>query len=303
MISALKNTEDRDFLLAPIIYHKTVTILYAPTSVGKTWLALTMAYAISIGGRFFHTWNAKSSNKVLYIDNEMDSLTFKMRLNLIRKMNYNRSFYSIQKNIGNLRIILKEDKLFSLPRAEFQNEVLEYVKSEGIKFIVIDNLSSFTQHNDSASAWEVINSWLYELQQIGCSSLVVHHANKNLDQRGTSAKTNTADNVIKLIKKSTEDFDLGFQIQIEKGRDIFGFSKKPFSVFLDTNKNKPAWHLAHSEERELVENRILEDLLRRGHSNVFIGNYLGWGKSKVIERKEKLGKKHKYKRQDRLETQ
>lgn len=297
--------KSRKFLLAPILHENSISIFFSKTSIGKTWLSLSLAFCASVGGRIFYTWNASKPRKVLYCDFEMDPDSFISRLKKIQKMDFGVSKAQTKKCRENFQYILKEDKLFKLPLATIRSEIFKYVKSEKISLIIIDNLSAATKHNDTAGAWESINLWLTELQKIGCASLIVHHTNKKNEQRGTSAKTNTTDNSIRLeeIKNKPIGSDLAFSINIDKGRDLFGFSKTPLEVALFTKSAKPMWQIIPEKTPEAIsalEDEILQDLISRNNTIDEIQDYLGWQRIEVIKRKEKLKIKRHYEFKDKV---
>ena len=60
----------RRHVLRPILPEKGLVMLFAPRGVGKTYVALAMAYAIATAGRFL-TWSAPTPRSVLYVDGEM----------------------------------------------------------------------------------------------------------------------------------------------------------------------------------------------------------------------------------------
>ena len=60
----------RHHVLRPVLPEKGLVMLFAPRGVGKTYVALAMAYAIATAGRFL-TWSAPTPRSVLYVDGEM----------------------------------------------------------------------------------------------------------------------------------------------------------------------------------------------------------------------------------------
>lgn len=232
---------ERAFLLDPILLERSATLMYAKTNVGKTWLALSMGIIIASGGIMFQRWKAKTPRKVLYIDSEMDEKSLQNRIRIISKMNFDGKKYCNGSFRNNFFCISK--KRSSKINAEFQEHVIAFVKRKGISLVVLDNLTAFTQHNDSARSWEDIHIWLDKLKISNCSVLLVHHTNKAGEQRGTSATTNAVDNVIH-IKKENEIVDdssaFGMSIHIEKGRDIYGLAKETFKVVFSPNDNPPS---------------------------------------------------------------
>lgn len=290
--SDIRKIKPRKTLCSPVFLDKSITLLYAKTSVGKTWLALTLCHVIAAGGRIFNLWHVPKAVSTLYIDSEMEKASFRTRIEIIQKMNFGTAGQHIKSNMAkNFTFILKDDKRFKLSRDEFLEEVVKYVKKNKIKFLVLDNISSFMEHNDSAGAWEELNTWLNMLHDAGCASLLIHHSNKKDEQRGSSAKTNTVDNVIRLTEKepSSDTVDLAMSIEIEKGRDLYNFSKKGFDVELVLDEKAPRWHLAENpdndkEKTTKIENDILKVLINKHKKIDFISDYLGWGLTKTKER-------------------
>ena len=73
----------REFILEPILRQKDIAMLYSWRGVGKTYLALSMVYAIASGTKFLR-WTAPRPRRVVYIDGEMPASTMQERLSHIR---------------------------------------------------------------------------------------------------------------------------------------------------------------------------------------------------------------------------
>ena len=233
---------EREFLLEPILHECSTNLLYSMTNAGKSWLGLCMALIVSSAGTMFTRWTAKKPRRTLYIDCELHESSIQKRIKLISKMQFDGKKY-INGKLNNFFCISKRRAAQSaLSNDEFQKHVLEFVQKKNIAFVVLDNLSAFTQHNDSAKCWEDIHSWFDQLKLAGASVLAIHHSTKTGEQqRGTSATTNAVDNVIhiKKVKISDDQDEIGMSIYIEKGRDIYGIAKKPFKVQLCPDANPP----------------------------------------------------------------
>ena len=237
-----------DFIIDPIISERSITLMYAPTGIGKTWLAMCIALAASHGKGLFtnsqNSWTAPKPRRVVYLDSEMSEYNFKRRLQVLNQMyeseNQNLSFKLVAGENFNLT---DETKGYCDQITQWLND--EAVAGRPVDLLILDNLTTLTGFNDSAKSWETLFSWMKALKEKRhhpCSILVVHHANKKGDQRGSSTKTATVDNVIKLdtIKldeKKRDEKDivtkdtLRFSITIEKGRDM-EVIPLPFSVEL-----------------------------------------------------------------------
>lgn len=69
----------REILLSPWLPTQSLSMIYAWRGVGKTHVALGIAYALATGGAFFG-WHAKQPVKVLYLDGEMPGAALRERL-------------------------------------------------------------------------------------------------------------------------------------------------------------------------------------------------------------------------------
>ena len=69
----------REMILHPVIPSRGLALLYATRGIGKTHLALHMAYAAACGGRCLN-WRADKPRRVVYIDCEMPAAALQERL-------------------------------------------------------------------------------------------------------------------------------------------------------------------------------------------------------------------------------
>lgn len=77
-----KNIPIRVILLSPWLLKQSLSMLYAWRGIGKSWLALSIAYAAACGGEILG-WKAPKKYRVLYIDGELPAATLQHRLSLI----------------------------------------------------------------------------------------------------------------------------------------------------------------------------------------------------------------------------
>src|SRR5579871_1522298 len=64
------NFEARETILDPILASDSLALLYGPRGLGKTFVAMGIAWAVAAGGSFLN-WTAERPRRVLYIDGEM----------------------------------------------------------------------------------------------------------------------------------------------------------------------------------------------------------------------------------------
>ncbi len=70
----------RSNILSPWLPEQGLAMIHAPRGVGKTHLALLVAYIVACGGKSFNGWHAPESKAVLFIDGEMPAAVLQERL-------------------------------------------------------------------------------------------------------------------------------------------------------------------------------------------------------------------------------
>jgi hypothetical protein len=175
-------------------------IIFAPRGVGKTWLAQVIAKAISTGGRV-GAWLAPSPAKVLYIDGEMPPDLMRDR---------DRGLGEGEVEILNHAILFdRTGQVLNITDPAQQRAILERCIRDGIKLVVLDNLSTLAsgvKENDSYE-WELLQTWLLNFRRHGIAVILVHHAGRNGEPRGTSKREDAAFWVIALddARKHSDD--------------------------------------------------------------------------------------------------
>ena len=72
----------RSAILDPILTTKSLAMLYGPRGLGKTFVALGIAWPAAAGESFLG-WRASRPHRVLYIDGEMAAIDMQQRLRLL----------------------------------------------------------------------------------------------------------------------------------------------------------------------------------------------------------------------------
>lgn len=254
----------REMILAPVLAVQSLSMIFAMRGVGKTFFALSCAYAVASGGGVFGRWFAPRPARVLYIDGEMPAVTLQERLKSIA--------ISADSDITDpdmLRILTPDEQDGPMPNLgtrEGQEAVEPFL--EGVALVVVDNLATLARtgkENDSDS-WVPVQEWLLALRRRGISVLLVHHAGKNGSQRGTGAKEDILDTVIELKRPGDYRAEQGarFEVHFTKARGLYGEDTEPFEAMLSIDEQgQCSW--TTRKVADLVEQRVLE-LLEAGCS-------------------------------------
>jgi len=275
----------REMLLSPIIPRQGLCMLHAMRGIGKTFIALFIAWAVAVGGIVFGRWRASQPARVLFIDGEMPARTLQERLaSLMAGSDLE------PPNSQYLRIVtpdMQDGPMPNLATREGQAAIEPLL--EGVALIVVDNLATLARHgraNDEES-WIPVQGWLLGLRRRGISVLMIHHQGKGGDQRGTSAKEDILDTVIRLDRPKDYRSEQGarFEVHLTKARGICGADVKPFEAQLFTDGPALTWITRDIEDAELEQ---LRQLLAEGYSYRDVAKEMDITLGKVQRLKKKL---------------
>ncbi len=279
----------QEMLLAPFLPTQGVCLLYAKRGVGKTHVALGIAYAVATG-RSFLKWSAPIARRVLYIDGEMPAAAMQERLRRISLSADTQlpdpSFFQL------ITPDLQEEPMPDLSSREGRNKIEEFVQKSDL--IIIDNISTLFRSGveNEAESWQPIQDWALELRRRGKSVLFIHHAAKAGQQRGTSKREDILDSVITLKHPQGYSSDQGacFDVTFEKTRHFSGEDAASFRVKLKVQADD-SWLWEFDETPEDAEVAAVADALREELTIEETVQKTGLTKSQVETRKKKAKQK------------
>lgn len=256
-----RRIEQRAMIMHPIIPAQGLLLLYSKRGIGKTFLALSIGYSVAAGVSLLK-WKVDKPRKVVYIDGEMPASLMQERLKKIssglKKDLVDPSFFRI------ITPDLQYGDIPDLATVEGQN-ALEGILGDA-ELIILDNLSTLApslREND-ADSWSPFQSWILKMRRKGISILLVHHAGKNGDQRGTSRREDALDVVLTLKRGVGYSAQEGasFEIEFLKARGFFGEDSESFAVKISpTDEDHLIWQIHESQEN--LYNEIVEEVSKR----------------------------------------
>lgn len=264
----------KELLMAPWLPHRGIAMIYAPRGIGKTFLALEVAIAVSTGTDFLK-WKTNKAGKVLYLDGEMGGSDLQPR---IKKLLRGRVLEE-----GRIKFISPDFQIgpcpdLSLP--EWHIHISPF--AEEADLIIVDNISTIcrTGNENDAESWMLVQEWAIQQKSAGKTVLFIHHAGKGGQQRGTSKREDVMDTVIGLKRPDDYTAKQGarFVIEFEKARGFSGEDAEPFIVQLEETDCTYEWSLTSLEES--LFKKIL-NLAQLGTSQKDIAEELGIHKSTV----------------------
>jgi putative DNA primase/helicase len=290
-----KTIPARKFVLKPWLPEAGVSMIYAPTGVGKTYLCLSIAKAIASGGRLF-TWEASERRRVLYVDAEMHESDLQARVKkLLSESVIDDDYLRYWNGSWQADLFLPD-----LSTSEGQKFIEEIIDHYGIQVLFLDNLSTLcrTGKENETTSWMQMQNWLLKLRWKGVATVLVHHAGKAKDgsgkpvQRGTSMREVVLESSLVLChpKDYTEEQGCVFEVKYAKARGFWGADSEPFEAKLIEKNGVSLW-----EHRSLVLKTydLVVDLYNQGITNPkAIGEEVGVSRQAVnkhIERAKNDG--------------
>jgi AAA domain/Homeodomain-like domain len=249
----------REMLLDPILPEKGLAMLYAVRGTGKTHVAIGICFAIAAGTKFLK-WSAPRPRRVLLIDGEMPAAALQERLASVVA-----SVPDVDLDPDNIRILagdlIETGGIGNLASPGVQEELDQWL--DGIDVLILDNLSSLTAviRDNEAESWGPIQEWLLKLRRRGISVLIVHHAGKGGQQRGTSRREDVLDTSISLRRPADYSPTDGarFEVHLEKARGVYGDAAKPFEAKLEVRDGAAVWTTREVEDANRARVQALLD--------------------------------------------
>ena len=164
-----------------------------------------------------------------------------------------------------------------------------------IRVLILDNISCLFSgiNEDNKKDWEPINAWLIRLRHRGIATLLVHHAGKGGQQRGTSGREDSLDNVIQLDRPVDYDPREGchFELKFTKCRSAKGEEVGPLDVKLVEENGRLSWTWKALEQSK--EDQV-RSLLKEGVDRpTDIAEALGVTKSYACKLKKRIDTEQK----------
>jgi hypothetical protein len=222
---------ERQLIMSPWLPEQGLAMIFAPRGIGKTFLALNIAYAIASGLSFL-TWHVTKPRKVVYIDGEMAAKDMQNRLSAIEHM-------CGVKVSDKLSILTPDLQKLGMPDVgTFEGQQHLEAALEDVDVIILDNLSTLCRSGkeNEAESWVIVQEWALQLRTQGKSVIFIHHSGKNGGQRGTSKREDILDTCIslKLPADANNQPKEGacFEVHFTKSRGFFGEDAEPIMVNL-----------------------------------------------------------------------
>ena len=131
------------------------------------------------------------------------------------------------------------------------------------EFVVFDNLSTLVSggRENDAESWDSMQAWLLRLRRMGKTVLLIHHAGRGENARGTSKREDVLDTVINLKRPENYQPTEGarFEVHLTKARGVYGYGAQPFEAKLENQDGIPVWVTGDIVDPQMLQVMELTD--------------------------------------------
>jgi putative DNA primase/helicase len=264
-------------LLDPLLAEASLTLLYGPRGIGKTYLALSIAYAVASGSDLLR-WRGTAPKRVLYVDGEMPRGALALRLGAIA------AGAGSPPPTGHLRVLASDDTGKERPELGTRagRALIERAIGDGVDLVVLDSLSVLLRGGrmNPAHAWSEVEAWLLSLRRRGIAVLLVRNGSPGRFRPGTTRHADVLDTAIALRRPADYDPAEGarFEFHMPKARTLLGPAARPFEARLIGTEDALSWTTLSPRDALLVR---AARLFAEGFSVRDVGTRLGISKSKA----------------------
>ncbi|MDQ3314335.1 MAG: AAA family ATPase [Verrucomicrobiota bacterium] len=222
----------REDIVAPFFKVGDLGYVFGSRGSGKSWLTLLLLNAIA-QGRDFAGQGVDRPRRVLLVDGEMPLDSVRERQHLLTAENPEGLFF-----LNHERLHQTASQVLNLAEPAAQQALERVVKEKKIEVLALDNLSClfYGVRENEADAWEAILPWLLHLRRLQVAVVIVAHAGRNGEMRGTSRREDQAFWILKVTEADTAPNFKGlkFRTQFTKNRNAVNLECPPLEWTLTT---------------------------------------------------------------------
>lgn len=258
----------------PWLHEGGLVMVFGPRGIGKTHLQISLTAALTTGTPFL-CWPISEPTGVLYVDGEMPIEDLRQRMTVMLPVPPRAPLYFLSGEVMYSRL----ERDLALSQVSSRDAVTALLDAHhDVRVVIIDNVSCLFPgiDEDKKRDWEPIAAWLISLRRRGLAVILVHHAGKGGQQRGTSGREDVLDTVISLSRPSDYDPREGahFELHFSKARGARGTDVAPLDVRLEDVKGTSTltWKQLEQSNEDKVRKYLEEGITSPADIAEAIGN-------------------------------
>jgi putative DNA primase/helicase len=271
----------RRFLLRPWLTTTGLTMIDALPGHGKTWLALSIGYAVA-AGQALMDWEVETSARVLYVDGELPGGLLQSRLQMLGPALPESKF----RVLSRAQFEMAGATMLDLGSEDGRAYLDQFIERHEITLIILDSVSTLVRSgiDNDVESWRAIQDWSLRHRARGRAVIYLHHHGRSGNPRGTSSREIVLDARIKLTwdlnLSSEEERKTAFKLEFVKTREFFGADAAPRIAYLSTRSGEVKWQ--YETMRDSNRQRVA-DLMQRGLALTDIARELDISKGRVSQ--------------------
>jgi putative DNA primase/helicase len=223
----------REHLLKPWLTTASVIMIDALPGHGKTWLALSLAYAVAAGEPLLE-WRVERRARVLFVDGELSGELLQQRVKKLGPALPNSDF----RMLSHAQFEARGAPMLDLGEAAGRDALDDEIERHKIDLIILDSITTLIRSGDDndLESWRAIQAWSLKHRARGRTVIFLHHHGRSGNPRGTSAREIVIDARIKMTKSDdlTTETETAFKIEFPKAREFYGADAAPMVAYLST---------------------------------------------------------------------
>jgi hypothetical protein len=204
----------RDYLLGEVLCTTSRWLIFGETGIGKTLVTMDLGAAIAAGQSFLN-WEGRRPSRVMYLDGDLPSETFKERMELIaERYGPEISFW------GYNRDVLRDDDMPPLNTPDGVTWLLREIEALSPDLIIFDAIMCLLAGSMSEEeSWAPVKLLMRQLSARRIAQIWLHHAGHDAS-KGFGTKTHEweLDTVVALLKADPEKDDGAIRLEFRKAR-------------------------------------------------------------------------------------
>lgn len=218
---------DPAYIIKPIFRDPSISFIYAEQGVGKSWIINSISIALTMKnpeGITIGPWIVTQGCAVLYLDGEIPMPDFMRKISFQKKGMGPGDPDKPLTIWSSIQFDSEDGKMINLAEVEWRDRITQFfVINTQYKMLILDNLTSLTVglNENVKQKWSPINQWLLRLRGMGVSIIIIDHANREGNLRGTNSKIDNINNNIFIEHDENYHIDtVAMIVQFKKGRDL-----------------------------------------------------------------------------------
>jgi putative DNA primase/helicase len=251
----------REFLLKPWLTTTGLTMIDAQPGHGKTWLALSIGYAVASGQRLLG-WDVERRGRVLYVDGELPGALLQSRLKQLGTPVPEDYFRVLSRSQFEMQGTAMPD----LGTPEGRDLLDQMIEHYQIDLVILDSVSTLVRSgvDNDVESWRAIQDWSLKHRGRGRAVIYLHHHGRSGNPRGTSSREIVLDARIKLTKDEalTAEKNTAFKLEFAKAREFYGADAAPMIAYLSTPSGVVTWRRESMKEntRDQVKEMLSQNM-------------------------------------------